>query len=536
MKDNKDIHPLDKLFRQSLEGFSPDPPASVWKGIRSKLFRRKWTPGKGFTSPGGLAVISGIILVAASWILYKSFIAEPQATSQNRPAQTTILNSAASPDNNAGQIQTPGKLPATNLNRNRVPGENSLTIYPKDSSTAKQKSNRAAQTWGPKSLKPLRLKERIAISEAKSVQQNTSLPKTAPQYIQGTTQEADVNGISVATKPASGKVTEPDGKVGQISEANLAQEPDKIDPANPGSGNTGTAPAKIRKTEPVQDENIGNKDSKLPVQPPSLSKNDSGGDGMIPLVVDKPQPGTAAGSDILPGKTKPAMPSNLEWQLSANGHMGQVIQKQRNSNTFYGCAFTGGLWNTRLKGGVETGFGISKFKDYGQVENSRMQADTIIQHDTIWHTQDSTQYYEIIDSLVISRNRLSDTVKYSYGYTYLQIPVFFTKQIARYGKLSIDIKAGPVIGFLISEKESISHTSMPLTGDLTVTDNNYTRLDVSLQLHLAPQLRWDVTDKLSMVISPACVLFVNNLYDKKKRPATKPYGIEIYGGLTYELH
>ena len=533
MKDNKDIHPLDKLFRQSLEGFSPAPPASVWKGIRSKLFRRKWTSGKGFTSPGGLAVLSGVILVAASWILFKSFIAEPLTTSQNQQAQTTISNSAASHDNNAGQIQTPGKLPGTNLNRNSVPVENSLTKDTKDTSIAKLKSIKAAQTWGPKSLKPLSLKRKIAVTEAETVLQNTSLPRTAAQNNQGTTQEPDVNGMRVANTPALGKVTKPDQKEVQISKTNLAQKQEKTDPANPGYGNAGIAQEKTRQINPVP---VENKEPETTVHPASLSTRDNTGDGIIPPATDKPQPGATVGSDTPPGKTKPSIARNVEWQVSAYGLVGQVNQKQRNSNPFYGSAVTGGLWDTQLKGGVETGIGISKFKDYGQVENSRMQADTVILHDTIWHQQDSTQYYEIIDSLLISQNRLSDTVKYSYGYTYLQIPFFFTKQIASFGKLSIDVKAGPVIGFMISKKESVSHTSMPLTGDLTVTDNNYTRLDVSLQLHLAPQLRWDVTDKLSMVISPACVLFVNNLYDKKKRPATKPYGIEIYGGLTYKLH
>jgi hypothetical protein len=229
-------------------------------------------------------------------------------------------------------------------------------------------------------------------------------------------------------------------------------------------------------------------------------------------------------------------PRNLEWHGTVYGNFGQVYQKERNANTFYGCFITGGLWNPKLNAGIETGMGIGNYKDYGTIENTFLKMDSIITRDTIWHQVDSIWIPEIFDTAIYFPLTSHDTLTYNYNYTYLQIPFFITKQIADFGKFSFGIKVGPQVGFLISTNESVTHSNISASGDLTgVVNKNYTRLDVSWQLLFAPQIRWDISDRLALGISPSVVLFLNNLYDKKNRPSSTPYGLSIYGGITYKF-
>jgi len=229
-------------------------------------------------------------------------------------------------------------------------------------------------------------------------------------------------------------------------------------------------------------------------------------------------------------------PRNLIWQCAVSGNLGHVYQKERNKNTYYGCFITGGLKNLKLSAGIETGIGIGNYKDYGTIENTWLKMDSIITQDTIWHTVDSILIPEIIDTTIYYPVTNHDTITYNYDYTYLQIPFFITKQIADFGRVSLDIKAGPQVGFLISTNESVTHSNISASGELTGrTNKKYTRLDISWQLLFAPQIRWDISDNLSFGMSPSITLFLNNLYEQKNRPDSMPYGLSVYGSFIYNF-
>jgi hypothetical protein len=536
MKEEKDIQPIDKLFRQSLEGYSPAPPASVWKGIRVKKISRNLSSGKWVTGPGGLSVISAVVLVALSWIIYKSFTSEPEQTQKKSSLKSAVIDSTV-----ADQLDS--KIPEPYYSKTKTDSQvNSALGIDKETKNNQDPKNTDKAKIGI--VKPIGEKADNAIKQQKTnpVDGKNAVMKSSSSAKLSSTQQVELKS----------PVTNENTNIVSIEGEEFSRDIDNT--AKQGSEVKGTYNEGANETESVGSviENPSNKPgdsiqqfaakrenapsdlSKPSAAKPGLIRTDSVSKTINPLEANNSKSPVYGNANITQD-SRPTMSKNLVWQIGLGGNIGQVYQKDRNANFFYGGLITGGLWNTKWKAGIETGIGLSKYKDYGSIGNSWMTSDSIIVTDTIWHQQDSLIYFELIDSTIYFPVAHDETLNYNYSYTYLQVPFFITKQVATFGKFSFDIKAGPVVGFMISKKESVTGSMPPNNVIVSVVNKNYTRLDVSWQLHIAPQLRWDITEKLSINISPAAVLFLNNLYDKKNRPSSKPYGLSIYGGVTYKF-
>jgi hypothetical protein len=128
------------------------------------------------------------------------------------------------------------------------------------------------------------------------------------------------------------------------------------------------------------------------------------------------------------------------------------------------------------------------------------------------------------------------TTGYKYNYQYLQIPLFISKQLFAAGKFSLDLKTGPLVGIMISDRKTLDYTSGPEGGEiLSTADDDYTRLKISWQWQLMAQFRWNVSNRISLTLSPYGIFYLNNLYDSQNRPADLPFGIGVYGGFIYRF-
>lgn len=496
MKEEKDIQPIDKLFRQSLEGYTPVPPPSVWKGIKAKKFNPTHSSGKWFTSQGGLSVISAVVLVTFSWIIYKSFVADPETIKQNQSGSPLLVDSII-PQQTFSEKDKSSRDIHINNEEKRASDDNKKTGGQQSESFSTPVSSQAS-------------------SSNRFVNQGYTINKTSQVKIKKTFLNPNPVDNSETEVPLKKDIQVLKSK--QIASIKLADtnllshdlEQNFIDSLIEYSP---TAIVTLVSDNKTQEDQVTNK-NKTAGLGETISGNMPGIDTSAPKLL----------------KTK-----SMVWQAGIYGNIGNVYQKDRNANLFYGGMITGGFWNTKWNAGVETGIGFSKYKDYGSVENSWMTNDSIIKIDTIWHQLDSISYYELHDSTFYSTVAHSQTINHHYSYTYLQVPFFITKQIATFGKFSLDIKAGPLVGFMISKKETITGSMPPENVIVTSLDKNYTRLDISWQLHLSPQIRWNISDKLSFEISPTAVFYLNNLYDNKNRPTSKPYGLSVYGGAIYKF-
>jgi len=491
MKEEKDIQPIDKLFRQSLEGYTPAPPASVWKSIKSKKGIKSPGSGKWFLSPGGLPVISAALLVLSSFIIYKSFFADPETSRQNTSASSFLTDPSKSQQPASAKKSALNTI-QTNAASNPVSDKNNK---PGIQSTYGSKDPGHTKTVSSN----LPANQSVTSSQRLSNEKTKTATKVALGYDNSESfvpLRADISTVK----------NKQDAEIKLADKVFIFRDTDTIDAFIERSAGVivTSVPNTIKEVVSPKAERKGNPDRNtinIPVTP------------------------------------EPGKPGTKNWVLQAGiyGNFGQVYQQDRSPNFFYGGMITAGLWNLKWNAGIETGIGISKYKDYGQVENSWIVNDSIIKTDTIWHQQDSLNYFEIVDSIVYLPVLFSETIDYQYSYSFLQLPLFINKQIASFGKLTLGVKAGPLVGFLISKKESITGTKPPENVIVSQTNKNYSRLDISWQLHIAPQLRWDVSSNFALICSPSAVFFLNNLYDKGNRPSSNPYGLSIYGGITYKF-
>jgi hypothetical protein len=492
MKEEKDIQPIDKLFRQSLEGYTPVPPPSVWKSIKAKKGIRSSGSGKWYLSHGGLPVISVALLVLSSFLIYKFIFTETEMARQNTSVSLYLADSAKS--------QQPGSV--------------------KDTATTEIQTKAASNPVSVENNKPgLQSNDGSKTSgHSKSISENlpdNRMVSSALTYSNLKTQTSPDLALEYQNSESPGPLRDDVPSITSKKNAEI-QLADKAFIFR----DTDIIVALIERSAGVIVTYVPNTKEEV---------------GFSPIAEGKSNPDTNTINN--PVTPKPSKPETKNWvgQVGIYVNFGQVYQQDRSPNFFYGGMITGGLWNKKWNAGIETGIGICKYKDYGQVENSWIVNDSVMKKDTIWHQQDSLNYFEIVDSIVYLPVSFSETLDYQYSYSFLQLPLFISKQIANFGKLSLGVKAGPLVGFLISKKESVSGTKPPENVIVSQVNKNYSRLEISWQLHIAPQLRWDVNNKFSLTCSPSAVFFLNNLYEKDNKPLSKPYGLSIYGGITYKF-
>ncbi|MCX6245905.1 MAG: hypothetical protein NTU98_14520 [Bacteroidetes bacterium] len=310
----------------------------------------------------------------------------------------------------------------------------------------------------------------------------------------------------------------------------VTDNPSAAVPSQPGTGKTVPMGKIINEQTPVIPDTLWSKaaNSKSQNEPPAPRSvpDKSSGQPVSDLKSD-----LTPATDVKPADTKgnrkkdksgssPRLSENMNWQTGLHGNAGMVVQKGRNPNLFYGGMVTAGLWHKKLKAGIETGIGWQAFNDYGSVSNTVRVSDSIAG-----------------DSLhTVTYTNSTRTSGHKYLYQYLQVPLFISKQVVSNRKFSLDVKTGPVVGFMISERTVSDYSSDPVSGEVMDTVyNDYARLKTSWQWQLMVQFRWNLNERISLEVSPSGTYYLNNLYERDNRPAGTPFGISINAGLIYKF-
>jgi hypothetical protein len=299
-------------------------------------------------------------------------------------------------------------------------------------------------------------------------------------------------------------------------------------PSQTVTDNTTTAVKMNSQQKPVIEEKSKDTIKLAEVQPSPPSpdaESVKSSDNSVPAINSVVNPPTGMNADKTQNNAGPEksknplrMSENLSWQSGVSGNIGEVVQKGRNPNLYYGAMVTGGLWHKKLKAGLETGIGYAVYNDYGSVSNNVRITDSV--------PGDTVHPVTHIDTTRIAA--------YKYRYQYIQIPLFISKQVMSKGKFAFDIKTGPIVGFLISQQQIPDYNSGPENGEILSTSNNdYTRLKISWQWDVMVQLRWNFNDRLSFTLSPSGIFYLNNLYDRNNKPPNMPFGIGVNVGLIY---
>jgi len=502
MKENKDIHPVDKLFKQSLEGLSKAPPSSVWKGIKAKATREGLSSGKWFLGSGNMFLASIAILVAASWIVYRVY--QPVDSTPT----TAVQKSLAQPKKQ--EVVEGNKKDNTQSATSTPKAGKQVEI--KQPTVQKGKRNVLSQSKGGSTIKGATLSQNNKYTASSTSKSAGKVPIVAvnnspkkPEIVSNN-QTVSPNGIAEQSPSSQSNVKPESVPIQKVTDNSQTVKPLQETPA------VAIEKAIESSTQPALKKPDQTSTKSDPIQKKSLSNTTSS------------------------GKWFSFMPQNLIWQMGLSGGIGNIYQKGRDANSIFGSMITAGVWNTQWKAGIETGIGFTKNKDHGVEYNNRVLSYSEIRFDTIMHIHDSIPWIEIRVDTLLRNITFFDTIRYDYSYTFLQIPLLFTKQVASYRSFCLDVKGGLILGLMNSTSVTIIRSGRNNIGtEYPGINKNYSRLKTDWQFYLSPQLRWDATKNLSLEFSPAAIFYLNNLYDKKNRPSTRPYSIMLNGGITYKF-
>jgi len=510
MKDENDIEAIDKLFRQSLEGYTPAPPASAWKNISSQLGRGSSSFGRLINGKMGLYFASTILLTITGILAYFVFFTKaPDSTLSNEPLNVTQIQSS---DKNKPQTST--LVPDVKNNRQFSSNDSSnpttsainaneqipFNDKPGNSSSAGKGNSTRINKLVPKQQSTGKQKIKLAKNEPVATAVHIELPATTPGSKNSNLLNPEQNA------PTTDYYVIKNTELKELTNDSLTKSDDvKTKPPSnfkPAEGKTngnptGSTTAENNKTVPVTDSSP----------------------------VGGPLPGDNPATDIGNG---------LSYYLGVSGGLGWEIHKELNTNTIYSGTAVAGITHKKTNISFETGIGYNFYNSQGSYEFDFSRSDTIgYTGYTLYNSVDSSYLFifkPIVSDTLFSYDTITKTT-----YSYLEIPFHFSKQIFRSGKFSLGIKTGPSVEFEISHKETQPEYQLAGSDLVSVTNNSYSRLSTNWKWLIAPQFSWDITDKIIFRIEPAAILYLNNPYEPENRPSSKPFILSIRAGVVYSF-
>jgi len=498
MKENKDIHKVDTLFRQSLEGYSPPPPPGAWKKIKHQLGRGGWSPLwllKGFN---GLIAVSVVLVSAVALFIYNS----DSSMTEELPAKPTTAESIIHPipDSTDGIKQE-------NTTNDIINIESEFPLIAEKQTEQKQQSKTEVK------------------SEAQNTQEVSAGNHTADSKI-----EQDWNSLSSSDKnlpdvERNGKDETLDfntvtfNRNSDLPEQVVSEGPEKVNTQEMSYGETSVSsdvlPQENSIPEIVSAENI----------PGNTQPADSGSsEGSKPTL-----PAAFAGS-------KPELTgiNPFQYYFGLSGSFGKVMAQGLNPNNVYSVNAVIGITHKKSDFSIETGFGYSYFRDKGAFTFEYFRRDTTgYTGHSLFNATDSS-YLIIFTPQTKDTHSFKDTTSQA-SYTYISIPLHFTRKIVGFSKFNIGIKTGPSLNLLITSREAQPENPMPGANLVSVKNNSYQKLSTSWQWMVAPQLSWNINRRFVFRVEPSAVFYLNNLYKPDNRPSGKPWGIGVRTGFMYNF-
>jgi hypothetical protein len=502
MKEEKDIQPIDDLFRQSLGGYMPPPPPGAWKNIRQQLGKGRNSRWRFLFALPGLIFLSSIILTVSGLIIYNVWFSTSNAPAPSKTSVSTIIS-----------LQTEKHIVTGTSSSQQVHSIDSVNSKKHQTHfNTNNKTGRAILETVGKGPRP---KDKI-----KTVIQPGLSQKTGQKEQKNTT-EIVGNTTTLAGKAVAGK----DSNL-MITDKNEAiTAPVKVITDNPFKA-TDIEIEKNKGDEFVAEPAVEPSKSipSIPV-PEDLNKQET---NIKDSIVNTIAPPTEANKQSRSDK------SMLGLTASVTCGIGQVILQGYSPLSFYSYYATTGVNHKSWGTGIETGLGFSRYQDHGNFEFEFLKSDTTgYQGFTYFNPLDSS--YLFIFKPIIDQKQIFYSTTTKTSYSYLSIPLYFNQQLLKRGKFAFGVKAGPSVNLLIKRNEVQPIYDIPGTSFIKLSDSSYTRLSTNWQFLVATRFSWQLADHFALLLEPTVLFYLNNLYENNSRPNSTPYGVGIWAGIQYKF-
>jgi len=189
---------------------------------------------------------------------------------------------------------------------------------------------------------------------------------------------------------------------------------------------------------------------------------------------------------------------------------------------------------------LRTGLGLSYVSDDGiyKVE---------------YKSKDSVGFYNMVTSVAVNQQDPKEIIYYTYRivvydslehiaddrtrnrYTYLQIPLLAGFRIMETSRLGLTIHAGPMVSFLIREKEAQPVIDFPNARIIRIDNNTPARIKTNWQIMLGLRMDYKVNKNFSFFAEPNYKYYFKPVSKQESSAAKNPYSIGLGIGIEYHF-
>lgn len=496
-EENKDINPIDDLFKQALEGFSPPPPPGAWRKIKRQLaIERGSSRWPRYTAYALIVLVTTGLFFTGIQVFNHYFSAPaitgiksvtpvessdaPFATQQNAPAASTLNSSPTAAETSLTQP----------IGQNK---SNTVTDPSEDSKALPVSAASHARLPSTKEKNLINQGKNLVKSEEKQTTKENQKGIDPASQISANTLENSTN-----TKDYEKQLPTPSTHV-------VENKSGEADWASSGLNSPQIADT-VQTTSTPKAVDLVN---------PNVSKVQ---------VADK----TASSQRKTPGK----QPGGKSYSLTLLGGGGNLICKDNPKQPFGSGLATAGMQFNSKGTGLEAGLGINRYTDEGKFRYDYFSFDTTGYASSSYFIEEDSSYlflYEPIVERVDGILRVNSATHYSS----LIVPVFLTQQIWNFKQFKIGVKTGPVLGFETSRKVPVPSFTVQGVELEKMTDESYTRLHFTLQMLLATRFSWQFSEHFAILLEPTALWYPMNLYSKSNRPDAQVFGYGGWIGIQY---
>jgi len=247
---------------------------------------------------------------------------------------------------------------------------------------------------------------------------------------------------------------------------------------------------------------------------------------------------TLNGINNIPLVTKVKIPQFFSLDMGITPEVSMYRNTNQYSETNYwlnaGVTYHAGRFS------VQTGLGLGYVYDHGDYRVNYKSKDSIgyftsiisfivtSNNEVIFTTKDIAVYDSLqhaADSRALSR------------YTYLQIPLLLGFELFETNRLSVTLKAGPAVSFLIGSKEAAPFIDYPNARLIRVDNNSFTRVKMNWEIQAALDIEYRLVKNFSIYAQPTYKHYFKAFETSESTPvsAKDPYSIGVTIGARYNF-
>jgi hypothetical protein len=170
-----------------------------------------------------------------------------------------------------------------------------------------------------------------------------------------------------------------------------------------------------------------------------------------------------------------------------------------------------------------------------------------------YKSKDSVGFYNLVTSVAVNQQDPKEIIYYTQRvvvydslqhiaddqtrnrYTYLQVPLLAGFRLLETTRLGLNLHAGPMVSFLIREKEAQPVIDYPNARIIRIDNNTPTRVETNWQIWLGLRMDYKINKNLSFFAEPSYKYYFKSVVEQETASAKNPYSIGLGIGIEYNF-